>query len=57
MENGVSKGVVYLFGDMVYKKKEGWEEFVVKCCMFFILLWQRVKKGSVLMIKFLGEVS
>ncbi|XP_024371733.1 serine protease SPPA, chloroplastic [Physcomitrium patens] len=56
-ENGASKGVVYPSGDMVYKKKEGWEEFVVKCRMLFTLPWQRVKKGSVLTIKLSGEIA
>jgi hypothetical protein len=56
-ENGSSRAQVYPSGDLVYKKKEGWESFVVQCRMLVALPWQRVKKGSVLTIKLSGEVS
>lgn len=57
VENGSGRAPVYPSGDLVYKKKEGWEKFVVQCRMLFALPWQRVKKGSVLTIKLSGEVS
>lgn len=55
-ENGSSRAQVYPSGDLVYKKKEGWESFVVQCRMLVALPWQRVKKGSVLTIKLSGEI-
>jgi len=57
VENGSGRAQIYPSGDLVYKKKEGWERFVVQCRMLFALPWQRVKKGSVLTIKLSGEVS
>ena len=57
VENGSSRAQVYPSGDLVYKKKEGWESFVLQCRMLVALPWQRVKKGSVLTIKLSGEVG
>ncbi|KAG0619939.1 hypothetical protein M758_4G177100 [Ceratodon purpureus] len=56
VENGSSRAQVYPSGDLVYKKKEGWESFVLQCRMLVALPWQRVKKGSVLTIKLSGEI-
>jgi len=57
VENGSGRSQVYPSGDLVYKKKEGWQRFVIQLRMLFALPWQRVKKGSVLTIKLSGEVS
>jgi len=57
VENGSGRAQIYPSGDLVYKKKEGWQHFVIQLRMLFALPWQRVKKGSVLTIKLSGEVG
>lgn len=50
------KEEAYPSGDLVYKRKGGWESFVVKCRMLIAWPWQRVKNGSVLKLKLTGQV-
>lgn len=56
VENGSGRAQSFPTGDLEFKKKEGWEQFVVQCRMVIALPWQRVKKGSVLTIKLGGSI-
>lgn len=47
----------YPDGEFVYRDYGRWESLVVKFRMLVALPWERVKKGSVLMMKIRGEVN
>ncbi|KAK4426913.1 Serine protease SPPA, chloroplastic [Sesamum alatum] len=47
----------YPSGEFVYREYNLWENLVVKFRMLVALPWERVKKGSVLVMKIRGEIS
>lgn len=47
----------YPGGEFVYKDYGFWGSLGVKCKMLVALPWERVKKGSVLVMKLRGEVN
>lgn len=54
--DGAGSKQVFPSGDLVFKKKDMWNEFLVRCRLLIAFPWQRVKKGSVLYLKLSGEV-
>ncbi|KAI3976801.1 hypothetical protein MKX01_008659 [Papaver californicum] len=60
-ENGSVKGKndddEYPSGEFEFKEITGWKSFVVKCRMLIAYPWQRVRKGSVLLMKLRGQIS
>ncbi|KAL0396158.1 UNVERIFIED_CONTAM: Serine protease SPPA, chloroplastic [Sesamum calycinum] len=47
----------YPSGEFLYREYNLWESLVVKFRMLVALPWERVKKGSVLVMKIRGEIS
>ncbi|CAM6084639.1 unnamed protein product [Calypogeia fissa] len=55
--NGATFIEEYPSGDLEYQERGGWDGFVAKCRMLIAWPWQRVKKGSILKLKFAGSVT
>ncbi|KAL3529369.1 hypothetical protein ACH5RR_008691 [Cinchona calisaya] len=47
----------YPSGEFEFRHHGAWKSFVVKCRMLFAFPWERVKKGSVLTMKFGGQIT